>query len=253
MLLVPINDRAIASWILLAATAVACKSAAMAVDTPAASAPVTSTTPCDFDGVRSIDVEAIASTPDALRLQYRYRVFESARPNATTVIVVPGGPGTSIMGMTPDDAFAIGAIPSDQFRIIYTDARGSGCNTYPLEAVQPGMYRSEELARDILAVVQHEQLSDYLLYGASFGTVTTTIATALAPQLSIAPPQRLVLEGAVGTRLPRSPRTSRRSRASGNASSRSSILPGRRRSTPSPGRQPCTGRETSGGRSSQRN
>lgn len=131
---------------------------------------------------------------------YRYRLFRAEREGAPTVIVVPGGPGSDIMRSTPNQAFALGAVSTEFANVIYADARGSGCNAYgPLEENNDQVYRTESVARDLLEIVRHEELDDYFLYGASFGSAAATVAAALAVEDGLPSPRRLILEGALGT------------------------------------------------------
>jgi pimeloyl-ACP methyl ester carboxylesterase len=162
-------------------------------------APIASTVPCELEGVRTIEVPAVYGRSGSSRLAYRYRVFPSERAGAPTVVVVPGGPGGDIMRHSPSDPLALGAIPRSHFNVIYTDARGSGCNSYPeLPEAAADVFRTEHLARDLLALVRHEGLDDYMLYGASYGSAQITVAAALAEQEGSGVPRRLVLEGPLG-------------------------------------------------------
>jgi pimeloyl-ACP methyl ester carboxylesterase len=150
---------------------------------------------CDLPGVRSVAVPMDYAAPER-RLELRYRFFPSARPDARTIVVVPGGPGEAIMQSSPSGSFPLGAISSDRFNVIYADARGSGCNVYPTTASPT--YSLEAVARDVLAVVKAEGLTDYLLYGVSFGTAAATVAVAIAEAEGVTPPRRVVLEGTLG-------------------------------------------------------
>ena len=160
--------------------------------------PLKSTVPCDLTGIRSVVVPFDEDDPGGQTIELRYRVFPSSRVGAPTVVVVPGGPGGSIMRKDPKDSFALGAIPSDLFTVIYTDARGSGCNAYSDVSAPERGYTIRAVARDILAVVEAEKLKDYFVYAASFGTTAATVAVARAESVGVSVPRRLILEGAVG-------------------------------------------------------
>ncbi len=118
------------------------------------------------------------------------------------VVVVPGGPGGDIMRSSARDAYPLGAVPSADFDVIYTDARGSGCNAVADADLAPetadAVFRAEEVGMDVAAVVRHAGLDDYILYGASFGTVAATIAAHALERDGGARPRALVLEGTVG-------------------------------------------------------
>ncbi len=152
---------------------------------------------CAFEGIRHVEVPAGYSKHSQM-LNLRYRVFPGTRPDAPTVVVIPGGPGQNIMQNTPRAWFALGAIPED-YTTIYTDARGSGCNTFPsLAEPDEEVFTTENTARDVLAIIRQEGLQDYFLYGASFGTAQATITAALANTDGGPIPRRIILEGALG-------------------------------------------------------
>lgn len=152
---------------------------------------------CDLSGVRTVDVPRDYQALDGPWLELRYRVFDTA-PGAPTVIVVPGGPGSDIMRSSPYDAYALGAVPTSAFNVIYADARGSGCNVFDDVGTEARTFNIDAVARDLLAVVRAEELTNYFVYAASFGTTAATVAAALAPTEGVTAPRQLVLEGTVG-------------------------------------------------------
>lgn len=119
---------------------------------------------------------------------YRYTMSEGSDPSAPTIIFIPGGPG-----QTSTDA-ALG-VPSGM-SLIRTDPRGVGCNQS--EALTDADLSSEEIAKDILAIVRDQHLTRYILHGVSYGTVVATIAAALAQSEKTPPPMAVVLEGTIG-------------------------------------------------------
>jgi pimeloyl-ACP methyl ester carboxylesterase len=153
---------------------------------------------CDLSGVRSVDVPLEYANPYSGTLSLRYRVFPTSRPDAPTIIVVPGGPGADIMHTAPTDPTPVGAIRTTAFNVIYADARGSGCNVQPDLPSPEKVYTIEAVARDLLAVVRAERLTNYIMYGVSFGTAAATVATSIARAEGTSLPRRLVLEGTVG-------------------------------------------------------
>lgn len=153
---------------------------------------------CNVPDVHTVDVPQEYGTRDGPKLALRYRVFRSPLANAPTVLVVPGGPGSDIMKLSATDPYPLGAVPPELFNIIYADARGSGCNLYPVLTSPEKVFTIDAVARDLLAVVRAEKLTNYLLYGASFGTTAATVAGALAVSENTPEPRRLVLEGTVG-------------------------------------------------------
>jgi pimeloyl-ACP methyl ester carboxylesterase len=102
------------------------------------------------------------------------------------------------MHTAPTDPTPVGAIRTTAFNVIYADARGSGCNALPEVPSPEKVYSIEAVARDLLAVVRAERLTNYIVYGVSFGTAAATVATSMARAEGATPPRRLVLEGTVG-------------------------------------------------------
>lgn len=119
---------------------------------------------------------------------YRYTMSEGTDPSAPTVIFIPGGPG-----QTSTDAPL--SIPGE-FSLIRTDPRGVGCNQS--DTLTDADLTSEQIAKDILAIVRDRHLTRYILHGISYGTVVATMAAALAPAEHTPPPLAVVLEGTIG-------------------------------------------------------
>lgn len=121
-------------------------------------------------------------------LTYRYTMSEGSDPSAPTIIFIPGGPG-----QTSTDA-ALG-VPSEM-SLIRTDPRGVGCNES--DSLTDADLTSEEIAKDILAIVRDQHLTRYILHGISYGTVVATMAAALAAKENTPAPLAVVLEGTLG-------------------------------------------------------
>lgn len=153
---------------------------------------------CDYPGVRSVDAPATAD-PNGPRIRFRYRAFE-ASPTAPWVFVVPGGPGQSLIAEDASSNFALGAVPTAQFNIVYVDARGSGCNVFPDLGTLPDedAYTIQRVASDVRAVIERESPDEYYLYGASFGTAVVTVAAHDLAQSAVPLPKSIVLEGVLG-------------------------------------------------------
>ena len=128
------------------------------------------------------------------RFPYAFKVFPSKRPNATTVIVLNGGPGATTMEHAPtaftadgQPNFPLGALTNERFHVVYTDQRGTGQNRSPL--LGDDAYSTDAIARDVLSIVKRLELRDYIVYGASYGTVQATKVARLATELGLpAPP-----------------------------------------------------------------
>jgi pimeloyl-ACP methyl ester carboxylesterase len=155
---------------------------------------------CSATLLPGVEVPYHYNDPTSKKFIYRYRWIPAADPRATTILVLPGGPGQSIMNDDPARPFALGAIPHQRFHLIYTDPRGSGYNQRGLagEDLPPSAFQTPFLARDVLEIIKKRGLTNYILYGASYGTVQATVVAKLAEELGIPPPKAVVLEGIVG-------------------------------------------------------
>jgi pimeloyl-ACP methyl ester carboxylesterase len=167
----------------------------------AGGAPVRASQPgCDGADIHHVSVPVDHDDPAGPHFGLAFRVRAGAAPDAPLVIVVPGGPGGTLIR---EDRYArSGGLPDD-FAVVLTDPRGGGCNDDPALTVDRDL-SSEFLARDLLAIVAElesergERPLRYLLYGQSYGTVEATIAANLAPRLGVTPPQAVVMEGTLG-------------------------------------------------------
>jgi proline iminopeptidase len=145
-------------------------------------------------GVMTIERPMFPDREDSPTFGYSFKVHQGTDPNAPTVIFLPGGPGESSISAERDTTYVPPA-----YTFIQTDPRGVGCNApesadhYPAE-----FYDTVHFAGDVLAIVEHLGLEDYMLYGISYGTVLATITASRAESEGITPPRALVLEGIVG-------------------------------------------------------
>jgi pimeloyl-ACP methyl ester carboxylesterase len=87
------------------------------------------------------------------------------------VVVINGGPGATLIDQDANAAYPLGAVPAGRFNIVYVDHRGSGCNTPASGEFPDEAFRSEYVARDVLAAIKALRLSRYIVFGNSFGTV----------------------------------------------------------------------------------
>ena len=125
---------------------------------------------------------------DRYDLTYRARVRPAAA-GQPTIVFLPGGPGNTSIG---DDMS--GFVPAD-FGLVQTDPRGVGCNELATPAADPlAFYSTDQIADDVIAMIDHLALDNYVLYGHSYGT---ELATVVASRLGTAP-RAVLLEGVLG-------------------------------------------------------
>lgn len=135
------------------------------------------------NGIESIS-RPVFLVNQSTAFSYKFRYLKGTL-DAPVVIFLPGGPGqSSINSFDPRIDSSYG--------YIQTDPRGVGCNNVamPLEAIS-----SETLASDVIAVIEHLKLENYILYGISYGTALATRIAFEAAKKGIRPPRALVLEG----------------------------------------------------------
>lgn len=133
-------------------------------------------------------------------LYHFQRVKAKVQPAVTTLIIIPGGPGGTLMSKSlPQD---LSYNFPENWDVIVTDPRGAGCNVADFTGVDNDALRSDYIAADILEMIRFFQLNHSIIYGGSYGTV---VATYLADQLTRTPfsdplqrPQAILLEGVVG-------------------------------------------------------
>ena len=121
--------------------------------------------------------------------EYYYEKRFGADPNQPVIIVLPGGPGDFSIGM--------GDVGFKNLTAIYFDARGTGCNFGNQDDFLWSDVSTDEATSDIFDVIKTENLTNFIIYGISYGTV---LATRLAVKLEAAglPPMAVVLDGTIG-------------------------------------------------------
>jgi pimeloyl-ACP methyl ester carboxylesterase len=156
-----------------------------------AAASVCATAPA---GVTTIERPMFPERADSPTFGYSFKVFPGTDPDAPTVIHLPGGPGQPSIAAERQPGF----VP-EEYTLILTDPRGVGCNApASAEHYPDDFYQTIHSAGDVLAIVEHLQLDDYILYGISYGTVLATVTGSVAEAEGKQPPRALVLEGIVG-------------------------------------------------------
>lgn len=145
-------------------------------------------------GVTTIERPMFPERADSATFGYSFKVHPGTDPDAPTVIYLPGGPGQSSISAERDPSLVPAA-----YTLIQTDPRGAGCNApASAEHYPDDFYQTVHFAGDVLAIVEHLQLDDYILYGVSYGTVLATVTASMAEAEGTRPPRALVLEGIVG-------------------------------------------------------
>jgi pimeloyl-ACP methyl ester carboxylesterase len=156
--------------------------------------------PCLSQAVRRIKVPVFPDQSQSSQFSYAFQVYPSADPTATTIVVLPGGPGGTLLDHSPAELYATGAIPAQFFNLVYIDPRGSGCNDSL--ALPTRSLKSHYSARDVVAVISNLKLNNYIIYGVSFGTVLATQVASMIEKSPLPKPKAIVLEGTFGRAIP---------------------------------------------------
>lgn len=129
--------------------------------------------------------------------QLHYALFPVAPlewdPSAKTVVFLQGGPGFKAL-----DSGRPPFIPKN-YQVLLLDPRGVGQSTLgPPWASDQNASSSQLIVSDLMAVLQKESLSNYVIWGHSYGTVIATMAAARIEASTIAKPGAIILEGTLG-------------------------------------------------------
>ena len=169
----------------------------------AAGTPMNPASYCNASDISKVDVPLNPQEQEAQTFALAYKRFAGTGNPETTVIVLPGGPGDTLLQHFPTESnYPYGAVSTDQFNIIYTEPRGLGCNQPAQGDFPESAFNMEFLANDIVAIIQKEKLTKYIIYGASFGTVHATYVAHLVERAGLPRPKAVVLEGTLGRGVP---------------------------------------------------
>jgi pimeloyl-ACP methyl ester carboxylesterase len=161
---------------------------------PTSSAPPQGLPPqCTTAEVNHYDLPIYWGQASSPTFPYYFQVQKATVGNPSTApigIMINGGAGAPSIGLPP------GAVFPPTFNVIYTDVRGVGCNINP--ALKADALTTEYFARDVLSIVRVLRLTDYVLYGVSYGTVQATVMANIARNEGMQTPSAVVLEGILG-------------------------------------------------------
>jgi len=126
---------------------------------------------------------------------YGYRFKAAADASLPVLVFLPGGPGSASTDKPP-------SFVPEGWGYLMTDPRGVGCNTLaqiPADATASGaFFQTSEIAKDVVAAIREKQLSNFLLFGISYGTLLGTTVIDELEEQKLSPPRAVVLEGVLG-------------------------------------------------------
>lgn len=145
-------------------------------------------------GPEVVRISRPASNGDTKTFEYGFRYKAPSSPDAPVVVFLPGGPGQGSMENGAD------WVPAD-WGYLNTDPRGVGCNTLanvPTGEDAARFFNTEELTADVIAAIRDRGLTNYIIFGVSYGTLLGTTLAHHLEQQHVAAPKAVVLEGVLG-------------------------------------------------------
>jgi proline iminopeptidase len=165
--------------------------------TPTGSSPPPQGLPaqCLTSDVSHYDLPIYWGRPDSPKFTYYFQFQKATSGDSSTApigILINGGAGAPSIG------FPQGKLFPPTYNVINTDVRGVGCNINSSTPFKSDALTTEYFARDVLSIVQVLRMTQYVLFGVSYGTVQATVMANIARNEGIQTPTALVLEGILG-------------------------------------------------------
>lgn len=158
---------------------------------------------CVREDIRSVSLPIFPDQAGSETFEYRFQMrAKNADASTPTIIMLPGGPGGTSMNLLPEnpyfDFLELSLGLPNSYRVILTDPRGRGCNHDLAKELPDAAYKSSHLAADVLAMIRHLGLKNYILYGHSYGSLLATQVAARAARGEAHPPRAVVMSGILG-------------------------------------------------------
>ena len=111
--------------------------------------------------------------------------------SAPTIVYLPGGPGSGSINS--------GKTFPEVYNVVFIDPRGTGCNFKDSNDFSPSFFSTDFVTNDIVALIKHLKLTNYIIYGHSYGTILATYTVKKVEEDNeIVKPRGVLLEGVVG-------------------------------------------------------
>jgi pimeloyl-ACP methyl ester carboxylesterase len=177
-----------------------------------ASAPQCSGGKCDYGGDQDLEIakdlaehctsnEVVriarpvdSDHPDGDTFAFGFRFKAPTAVGAPVLVYLPGGPGQSSMDSPP-------MFVPDGWGYLMTDPRGVGCNRLgelPSKDVSGEFFSTKEITNDVLAAITDRKLSNYIVFGISYGSALGTTVAHEIEARGLKRPIAVVLEGVLG-------------------------------------------------------
>lgn len=155
------------------------------------------------DRLKAISLPKDYSSPkEKMSVYYELRPSQEgkkANPSDKTIVYIVGGPIDRISNLSIP---AFERYKENGYNLLLIDPRGAGCN-YLSDSNQSVAVDSEQLARDIINIINSEGLSNYTIHAHSYGTVLATYVLSLMEleYKDVTKPEIALFEGTVGKAL----------------------------------------------------
>ncbi len=157
--------------------------------------------PCDVQGLRTVTTEIYPGTAQPT-FNFRYQVVGDIKPDDFVIIHIPGGPGgSSINEYNKEEVkkrFVKNTTLPENIPWVMIDPRTVGCNIISESTFPDDSLTSDNLAHDILSVIEDLKLTKYIIYGHSYGSQSATVVAALAKKRGLPAPYSVILSGVLG-------------------------------------------------------
>lgn len=155
---------------------------------------------CLLSTVQKIPISIYPKQTNSPVYSLSYQYYPPLKKGLPTVIVVPGGPGVGLIldWKSPELREALNelGVPKD-YGLIFSEPRGVGCNEADEATIPTDSLTTENLAYDLLTIIRHNHLNNYVIYGHSYGTAVSTVLANLAENDGGPKPRAVILTGTI--------------------------------------------------------
>lgn len=128
------------------------------------------------------------------KFQLCYTIANKDKARNGTVFFLNGGPG-----MHSVESFLAGkSLLPQKYQLVLMNIRGFGCSQFQDQLNHADAFSTDLVALDTLKLIEHLRLTNYVIFGVSYGTWHATQVAAGLAKMSVEQPKAIVLEGVLG-------------------------------------------------------